>query len=126
MSELKENVLNWIATGRGCSSSQAMALAACGIPTRGDYPSDPAVLNRCLLLLEAVPEVRAHFDKIAALGAVWAKLIDRWAEVEASFIDEVGLDWSKQGRAEKTWALMKEVIMEPSVTRIGAFSVRAL
>ncbi len=125
MSEIQTKVLNWIATGRVGASSKTMAMAACGLPNEGSYPYDPDDLNRCLLLLKAVPEVREHFDKIAALGVVWARLVERWAEIETSFLDEVGLNWSKAKSAPKTYDLMQEVIGEaPGVIRFGNVSFR--
>src|SRR5690606_19342598 len=125
MPEIQTKVLNWIATGRVGASSKAMAMAACGLPNDGSYPSDPADLNRCLLMLEAVPEVRQRFETIAAFGIVWKRLIGRWDEVEASFLNEVGFNWSKGESAPKTYQLMKEVIgEEPGVIRLGAMSFR--
>ena len=125
MSQIQTKVLNWIATGRVGASSKAMAMAACGLPNDGSYPHDPGDLNRCLLLLESAPDVRDHFEKIAALGVVWERLIGRWADIEASFLDEVGLNWSKAREAPKTYALMREVIgEEPGVVRFGSVSFR--
>lgn len=125
MPEIQTKVLNWIATGRVGASSKAMAMAACGLPNDGSYPHDPDDLNRCLLLLEAVPDVRDHFDKIAALGVVWERLIGRWADIEASFLDEAGLNWSKTQTAPKTYALMRDVKgEEPGVVRFGSVSFR--
>ena len=125
MSQIQTKVLNWIAAGRVGASSKAMAMAACGLPNDDSYPHDPDDLNRCLLLLEAVPDVRDHFDKIAALGVVWGRLVKRWADIEASFLDEVGLNWSKAQEAPKTYALMREVIgEEPGVVRFGGVSFR--
>ena len=126
MPEIQTKVLSWIATGCVGASSQAMAMAACGLPSDGSYPHDPDDLNRCLLMLEAVPEVRAHFDKIAALGVVWGRLIARWGEIEEAFLDEAGRNWSKARSAPKTYQLMKEVIGdEPGVIRFGAMSFRS-
>lgn len=126
MSQIQTKVLNWIATGRVGASSKAMAMAACGLPNDGSYPHDPDDLNRCLLLLESVPDVRDHFEKIAALGVVWERLIGRWADIEASFLDEVGLNWSKAQAAPKTYALMLDVKgEEPGVVRFGSVSFRA-
>ena len=123
MSEIQAKVLNWIAAGRVGASSKTMALAACGIHSDGSYPRDPDDLNRCLLMLKAVPEVREHFDKIAALGVVWGRLIERWAEIEACFLDGVGINWSKAQSASKTYDLMTEVIgEEPGVIRFGNVS----
>ena len=126
MSEIQTKVLKWIATGRVGQSSKAMAMTACDIPSSGDYPHDPDDLNRCLNMLIAVPEVRDHFDKIAALGPVWGRIIERWDEIETSFLDEVGLDWCKARSAPKTYALMKEVIgEEPGVIKFGGVRFKA-
>jgi hypothetical protein len=126
MSEIQSKVLNWVATGRVGQSSKAMAMTACGLPSEGDYPLDPDDLNRCLKMLIAVPEVREHFDKIAALGVVWGRIISRWDEIESSFLDECGLDWCKARSASKTYALMKEVIgEEPGRIRLGGISFKS-
>lgn len=126
MSEIQQKVLHWVATGSVGQSSKAMAMTACGLPSEGDYPLDPDDLNRCLKMLIAVPEVRDHFEKIAALGVVWGRLIARWAEIESSFLDEVGLDWCKARSAPKTYALMKEVIgKEPDRIRFGGVSFKS-
>src|SRR5690606_2782385 len=120
MPEIQTKVLSWIATGRVGASSKAMAMAACGLPSDGSYPHDPDDLNRCLLMLEAVPEERARFDKIAALSVVWSRLIARWSEIEAAFLDEAGRNWSKARSAPRTYQLMKEVIGEdPDVISLG-------
>jgi hypothetical protein len=125
MSEIQVKVLNWIATGRVGASSKAMAMAACGLPNDGSYPHDPDDLNRCLLMPDAVPEVREHFDTIAKVGVVWERLISRWAEIEACFISEAGINWSKACSAPKTYYLMQEVRgEEPGVVRFGNVSFR--
>lgn len=126
MSEIQTKVLNWIATGRVGASSKAMAMTACGLPSDKSYPLDPDDLNRCLLLLEAVPEVRDHFPQIADLGEVWGRLIASWDVIEATFIDEVGLNWCKGDRAPNTYALMKKTIgTEPGVRRFGGVSFKS-
>lgn len=106
---MKDKILQWFATGRVGASSKAMAMSVLELPVDGSYPHDPDDLNRCLLLLEAVPEIRQHMNKVAAMNATWSKLVARWDEIEKCFLDEVGLNWSKGGRAKKTYDLMKEV-----------------
>ena len=104
-----DKILNWLGTGWVGASSKAMALAASGMVNDGSHPCDPDDLNRCLLLLEAVPEVRQHMDKVKAMGGSWPPLVDRWDEVEKCFLDEVGLNWTKASSAPKTYALMKDI-----------------
>lgn len=120
MSDIRSSVMEWMATGRVGASSEAMAFAACELPSSGSYPLDPSDLNRCLMLLQAVPAVREHFAKVAALGEVWARLIERWSDLEQSFLEEAGPNWSKATSAPKTYALLKEVIGEESgVIKLG-------
>lgn len=104
-------ILSWFARGRTGMSSECMALTAAGIVVdRISYPHDPADFNRCLLLIDWVPEVKEHFGKVAALSPVWSALISRWDEINKTFIDEAGFNWNKSDSAPKTYALMKEII----------------
>lgn len=120
MSDIRSSVLEWMATGQVGASSKSMALAACDLACDGSYPLDPSDFNRCLMLLQEIPAVRNHFDRIAALGEVWKRLIGRWSEIEHCFLDEAGSNWSKAKSAPKTYALMKEVIgEEPGVINLG-------
>lgn len=105
----EDRILNWFGCGSVGASSKAMALASIGVPNGGDYPHDPDDLNRCLLLLEAIPEIRLKMDKVAAINETWAKLVERWEELELCFLHEVGLDWRKAKSAPKTYALMKSM-----------------
>lgn len=112
---LEWKVLNWLANGKTGVSSKCMAYTACGVEPKDNWtPSDPADLNRCLLLLEQVPEIRAHFPAIREVSERWSWIIDAWDELEASFIDEVGRNWSKSDSAPKTYALMKRILQEDS------------
>ncbi len=127
---MKDKILNWFANGQTGLSSKAMAKAVAGINEgRVDHPGDPDDLNRCLLFLKAVPEARLHLDKVSLLSDYWKALIERFEEVEESFINEVGFDWSKAKSAPKTYALMKS-IFEPierndkSVIRFGNMSIK--
>lgn len=106
---MKDKILNWFGTGSVGASSKAMALAVTDVKNDGSHPYDPDDLNRCLLLLDAVPEIRQHMDKIAEINETWKKLIDRWEEVEQCFLGEVGLNWTKANSAPKTYELMKSI-----------------
>lgn len=110
---MRDKILNWLASGKVGISSKVMACVAAGIPCDRGFPpytpSDPDDLNRCLLLLDKVPEIRKHFDEIAKVSDEWEALIKRWGEVEKCFIDEVGFDWCNGSRASKTYELMKSI-----------------
>jgi len=108
--KMRDKVLDYFGDGRGGLSSKAMALAAIELKHGNHHPSDPADFNRCLMLLDAVPEIRDHMDRVAAISGTWAKMVDRWDEVEKCFLEEVGFNWSKGHSAPLTYKLMMDVI----------------
>lgn len=110
MTKMNDKILWWLVNGRVGSSSKAMACALLGYGKETSHPYDPSDLNRCLLFLCEVPEAREHMDKIAAISKTWKALIDRWDELEASFLEEVGLDWCNGDRAPKTYEMMRDII----------------
>ena len=111
---MEKKILEWFATGNTGVSSKAMAFAAVGITNKQSFgnstPSDPSDFNRCLKLVEQVPEIKHHFDKIAKLSDKWAVLISKWEIIEKSFLDEVGFDWCKGDRAPNTYKLMHSIL----------------
>lgn len=109
--ELMHKVLLWFATGRVGESSKCMATyLTTGVkPPYAAYPHDPDDLNRCLLLLKAVPELREHLPKMAKLNQQWEELVNNWDVLEKSFINEVGLNWCNGGRATITFKAMKQM-----------------
>lgn len=107
---MKDKIINWFFTGHVGASSRVMASTVSGATaTDGSYPLDPADFNRCLMFLDAVPEAREHLYKLKAVNDNWRKLIERWHEVEISFLKEVGFNWKKAKSAPKTYELMKDI-----------------
>ena len=86
-------LLNWLANGETGISSKNIAFIVGFkiVPNNDSYfaPSDPSDFNRCL----------KH----------WKRIVDRWDDVEKSFLDEVGFNWCKAKSAPKTYKLMKEI-----------------
>lgn len=127
-------ILKWLMGSGVGSSSKFMACVAMGLPYEdrfdaAPHPHDPDDLNRCLKLLRAVPSVRGAFPEIAKQSPHWAGLIARWDEIEASFLAEAGIDWSKARSAKKTYALMRSINdpiddADPSVVRMGNVTIR--
>ena len=107
---MNDDILRWLLLGETGSSSMAMASCFAGIGDRTSSPCDPADFNRCLMFLQAVPDARSRLDQLKSLSLAWARLVERWDEIEACFLDEVGLGWSKGRNAPKTYTLMKEVL----------------
>ena len=106
---MKDKILEWFVTGKVGASSRAMASCIAGFDSDRSHPHDPDDLNRCLLFLEAVPEARERLGELRGLSRTWAKLVDRWDELEAQFLDEVGLNWHKARSAPKTYQMMNDI-----------------
>jgi hypothetical protein len=115
MSDLQRKVVEWLAHGDRGMSSETMAfwLAWGEKGNSRSHPYDPDDLDRCLRLLEQVPELRPLLPRMASVSDKWARLVANWERIEASHLDEVGLGWSKARRAPKTYAMMKEVLDGP-------------
>ena len=114
MDATQEAVVAWLANGEVGASSKCMAMwLAFGQRTRdpfGGHPHDPDDMDRCLKLLAIAPKLRERLPMMAELNKTWAALVDRWDEIEAMQMDEIGLGWTKARSAPKTYALMQEVI----------------
>lgn len=111
MTETQKQVINWLATGRVGSSSKCMAMwLAFGERAEPRAPADPDDFDRCLKLLENAPGLRPLLPKMVEISETWAALVPRWDEVEASHLAEVGLGWTKSWNAERTYALMRQIL----------------
>lgn len=113
---VEERAVAWIRDGQVGMSSRAIHDHMLGLPAKDGYshPYDPDDLNRCLLLLDLIPEWVPRMGEMAQHGKEWAGLAERWGEITLCLLDEVGLDWCK-GRAlsaTKTYDLMKRALGE--------------
>jgi len=107
---MKDKILDWLANGQVGLSSKCMAMCAAGVSYKYKYtPSDPSDFNRCLLLVQQIPEVENEFNRIARVSDKWKVVIDNWQLLKSTFIDEVGFNWSNGDRAPKTYKLMKKL-----------------
>lgn len=122
--DVVQKVALWFATGSVGISSKAMAtwIGLGELPSDRGHPYDPDDLDRCLRLLEAVPELREKLPAMRGLSPQWEALVNRWDEVERSHLEEVGLGWTKARSAPRTYKLMREIldsVPEPGVIRFG-------
>lgn len=112
---MEKKLLVWLLTGETGVSSKAIATVMAGLPVDdkwGTTPSDAGDFKRCLKLVNAIPEIRPRLVEMKAVSESWSKLIDRWAEVEASFMAEVPEWLEDKGHrksAPKTYKLMKSI-----------------
>lgn len=103
-------VSEWFIGPNTGMSSKSIAAHMCGADVAKylDYPpADPADLGRCLMLLEKFPEWKPRMPEMASVSKSWARVIPHWDEAAKMMADEVGIDWSKGKKAEKTYAFMK-------------------
>lgn len=107
---LSLKLLNWLASDdTGLSSRTILAWMETGMLADVclDYPLDPADLGRCIRLLDLEPTYRARITDMAGAGPEWARLVSRWADLEALYREE-----APSGRAPRCYALMRELIDE--------------
>ncbi|WP_444757174.1 hypothetical protein [Pseudomonas sp. A014] len=111
---VEQRAAAWMRDGEVGMSSRAIHDHMLGLtPKHGfSYPSDPDDLNRCLLLLDLIPEWKPRMGEMAQHSEMWAGLTARWDEIAQSFLSEAGLDWSMSKRAPRTYQLMKQAMGE--------------
>ena len=102
---LKKHVLCWFATGEIGQSSKAMAFCAAGVNGNIDHPYDPADLRRCMLLVEQIPEIEVHFDKIAKLSDTWEQIILNWHDL----IRMLKVEMESGNEAPVTYKMLREI-----------------
>ncbi len=112
MSDLSMKVCEWMIMGKVGVSSATMASIALGLKKNiysdhFGYPYDPADLNRCLILVKHIPEIRDSFKKIGRRVPGFKPILDNWDELIALLDEEMR---KKTGSAPCTYARMKELL----------------
>lgn len=125
---VEQRAQKWIIDGQVGSSSKAIYRhMLIGGESKGachSYPHDPDDLNRCLLLLDLIPEWKPRIAEMACYGTAWAGLTVKWDEISQCFLDEVGLNWCKGKSAPRTYELMKAAIGDNSgAIRFGGMTI---
>ena len=80
---IEAKVLKWIFEGNTGLSSMCMAAHLTGHHHLNNHPMEPADFDRCVGLLEAVPELRPLLPKMAERGKIWADLVQNWGRLGA-------------------------------------------
>lgn len=109
---IEQRAVAWLRDGRVGMSSRAIHDHMLGLKAKEGYshPHDPDDLNRCLLLLELIPEWKPRMPEMAQRSSAWAGLIANWDQIVSSFYDEIGLNWSKNRPGPRTYDLMKQAL----------------
>ena len=115
---LQKKVAEWLANGVDVGMSSeciAFKLAFDIVPPRKSYPNDVSDFRRCFTLLNKVPELREHFQKMAEVSPIWKNLVEHWNELETFYKEE-----QERGRCPKTYKLLKSLIEnDPNVIQIS-------
>ena len=102
----KEKVLNWMfeCENTGMSSEALAYFLATGDKSRHglSYPRDPSDFNRCMIMLEWVPELKERLPLIAKECPIWAELVKNWEWLEITVKAEF-----ETGRAPISYKAMK-------------------
>lgn len=118
----------WILKGRVGLSSSCIWGHMTGTICEGNnshYPRDIGDFNRCLLLLEAVPEWNPRMSEMSAHGPVWAALAEQWNNLKELFIEEAGINFSLSSSAPKTSALLRQIIHQTPLKNLSEMLVPA-
>lgn len=110
MIPITDNINKWLATGERGISSEAIVSHLTGVNISGLWgmspPSDPDDLRRCILLLEAAPELKAEFPRMAECGRRWKRLVEEWDSLVALLKEECP---DLEGSAPKTYKRMQAI-----------------
>lgn len=85
---------------------------------RHHHPGDFGDFNRCLLLLEAVPEWKSRIGEMASQSIGWSIWAEHWEALTNVFLEEHGLNFNKssgdedKSKTEKARALLESVRKE--------------
>jgi len=113
--KLMHGSAEWIAYGERGTSSEALFSHLTSIHIvhprdRAAHPRDPDDLRRCMLMMDAVPQVIHSSAIVSELSPEWARLMARWAELRIAFETECPNWRTGPWKAPKTYALMKEIL----------------
>ncbi len=112
MGNIAEKIVDWIQKGSVGESSKCMAMHLSGRPCSGDYPHDAGDFDRCVKMLEAVPELRPIIGNMAKVNSYWAALVKRWSEIEGI------TDW--QDKTKVIAAIIRPIEdRDPCIIRVG-------
>lgn len=111
---LPEGSAEWLAIGEQGASSCAMFQTLTGyqLDAEGAAPSDPSDLRRCLLLFEAVPDLRKNLAAMNTVSGTWAALVARWDDLVKT-LDAEAPEWREPTKKTKwgnTYDLMQTII----------------
>lgn len=102
----------WLASGERGTSSNFMVQHLTGVPATSrhfnyGHPHDGDDLRRCMLLLEAVPELVPLLPKMATASPAWAALVPHWDELVGILKRELARE---PGTCGRTYERMRQLL----------------
>lgn len=94
---LSPQAVQWLATGDRGASSEALFSVLSGFECADgsrSLPQDPDDFKRCLVMLEACPELSSKLPHMATVNPTWSVLISHWEELKA-LLEAEAPDWRK-------------------------------
>lgn len=105
-SAVKDEVLNWLATGNTGLSSETIAFAACGIDyPDSSYPRDPADFKRCLDMLKACPSI-TDLSCVPPSNKHWGRFVENWDKMVEMYNEDIA---KTPGKCPNLYAFMKQI-----------------
>ena len=117
MSRAGMTIGEWLLSDDTGMSSCFLASRLCGFSRPYAHPYDPADFGRCVRLLDSVDGLRKDFACIADASREWARLVERWGEMEALY--RVAWDkWQNQSistcdESKQLYAMIQECLKVP-------------
>lgn len=119
-SDIEKQAYNWLEKGKTGLSS--LVLCQTLLPNiqhdklekldnsySSSYPHDTSDFNRCLGLLEAVPELRKDLEKLKVINKQWDNLVQKWSEIEMLI---------KENKVEDANKIINQCVNVPKMKKI--------
>ncbi|MEC6832977.1 hypothetical protein VXS06_14515 [Photobacterium toruni] len=113
MTNLKEKLLTYfVYTEKVGHAERAIAAIAMDKPIseNAHYERELTALNRFIVLLQSVPELRQFIPKMGSISDDWQAVADNWDIIEKMFIEEAGIGFSKKISASLTYNYIKTLL----------------
>lgn len=110
---IKEKLLTYfVYTEKVGHAERALAAIATGktVSDKAYYERELTALNRVIVLLHSVPELRKFMPKMGVISKDWQAVADNWETIEQMFVDEAGMGFSKRISAPKTYHFIQSLL----------------
>ncbi|MCG3884125.1 hypothetical protein I3271_05445 [Photobacterium leiognathi] len=113
MLDIKEKLLTYfVYTEKVGHAERAISAIASGKPVseKACYERELTALNRFIVLLHSVPELREFIPQMAVINEDWKRVSEHWSVIEKMFIDEAGIGFTKRVSAPQTYHYIQALL----------------